>query len=178
MNIKGAKGDKGDKGEKGDTGAKGADGQTPTISIGTVTTGAAGTNASATISGTTPNLTLNLTIPKGDKGDKGDTGAGGTVSKTVKKLSASSSVTLTTDEYQYLEGNRDMTLALPNVNTTTDITELHLFYLPNAVRTLTFSNSNIKWQNSVPSIEANKWYEFIFTRTHSGVWLAGVVVYG
>ena len=223
VNIKGAKGD---KGEKGDTGAKGADGKTPNISIGTVTTGAAGTNASATISGTTPNLTLdltipkgdkgsngingqtpkisigtvttgaagssasasisgttpnltlNLTIPKGDKGDKGDKGAVGTVSKTVKTLTSASSVTLTTDEYQYLYGNMDMTLALPNINTTTDITELHLFYLPNAVRTLTFSNSNIKWQNSVPNIEANKWYEFIFTRTHSGVWLAGVVVYG
>ena len=174
VNIKGAKGD---KGEKGDTGAKGADGQTPNISIGTVTTGAAGSSASAEITGTTPNLTLNLTIPKGDKGDKGDTGAGGTVSKTVKKLSSASSVTLTTDEYQYLEGNRDMTLALPNVNTTTNITELHLFYFPNVVKTLTFSNSNIKWQNSVPNIEANKWYEFIFTRTHSGVWLAGVVVY-
>ena len=226
VNIKGAKGDKGDKGEKGDTGAKGADGKTPNISIGTVTTGAAGTNASATISGTTPNLTLdltipkgdkgsngingqtpkisigtvttgaagssasasisgttpnltlNLTIPKGDKGDKGDKGAVGTVSKTVKTLTSASSVTLTTDEYQYLYGNMDMTLALPNIITTTDITELHLFYLPNAVRTLTFSNSNIKWQNSVPNIEANKWYEFIFTRTHSGVWLAGVVVYG
>ena len=226
VNIKGDKGDKGDKGEKGDTGAKGADGKTPTISIGTVDTGAAGTNASATItgttpnltlnltipkgdkgnngvngqtpkisigtvttgaagssasasiSGTTPNLTLNLTIPKGDKGDKGDKGAVGTVSKTVKTLTSASSVTLTTDEYQYLYGNMDMTLALPNIDTTTDITELHLFYLPNVVRTLTFSNSNIKWQNSVPNIEANKWYEFIFTRTHSGVWLAGVVVYG
>ena len=223
VNIKGAKGD---KGEKGDTGAKGADGKTPNISIGTVATGAAGTNASATItgttpnltlnltipkgdkgnngvngqtpkisigtvttgaagssasasiSGTTPNLTLNLTIPKGDKGDKGDKGAVGTVSKTVKTLTSASSVTLTTDEYQYLYGNMDMTLALPDITTTTDITELHLFYLPNAVRTLTFSNSNIKWQNSVPNIEANKWYEFIFTRTHSGVWLAGVVVYG
>ena len=226
VNIKGDKGAKGDKGEKGDTGAKGADGKTPNISIGTVATGAAGTNASATItgttpnltlnltipkgdkgnngvngqtpkisigtvttgaagssasasiSGTTPNLTLNLTIPKGDKGDKGDKGAVGTVSKTVKTLTSASSVTLTTDEYQYLYGNMDMTLALPDITTTTDITELHLFYLPNAVRTLTFSNSNIKWQNSVPNIEANKWYEFIFTRTHSGVWLAGVVVYG
>ena len=115
---------------------------------------------------------------QGPKGDKGDTGANGTVSKKVKVLSSASSVTLATDEYQYLFGNRDMTLALPNVDTNTDITELHLFYLPNEVRTLTFSNSNIKWQNSVPTIEANKWYEFIFTRTHTGVWLAGVVVYG
>ena len=178
--LKGAKGDKGDKGEKGDTGAKGADGQTPTISIGTVTTGAAGSSASASISGTTPNLTLNLTIPKGDKGDKGDTGAAGsgeTVTKTVKVLSSSAKVTLTTDEYQYLEGNRDMSLTLPTVSTSTDVTILHLFYLPNAKRTLTFSDSTIHWQNSTPTIEANKYYEFIFTRTHKGAWLAGVVVY-
>ena len=177
VNIKGAKGDKGDK---GDTGAKGADGQTPNISIGTVTTGAAGTNASATISGTTPNLTLNLTIPKGDKGDKGDTGAagsGGTVTKTVKVLTSSAKVTLTTDEYQYLEGNRDMSITLPIVSTSTDVTILHLFYVPNAARTLTFSDSTIHWQNSTPTIEANKYYEFIFTRTHKGAWLAGVVVY-
>ena len=180
VNIKGDKGDKGDKGEKGDTGTKGADGQTPNISIGTVTTGAAGTNASATISGTTPNLTLNLTIPKGDKGDKGDTGAagsGGTVTKTVKVLTSSAKVTLTTDEYQYLEGNRDMSLTLPTVSTSTDVTILHLFYVPNAARTLTFSDSTIHWQNSTPTIEANKYYEFIFTRTHKGAWLAGVVVY-
>ena len=178
VNIKGAKGDKGDK---GDTGAKGADGQTPNISIGTVTTGAAGTNASAEITGTTPNLTLNLTIPKGDKGDKGDTGAagsGGTVTKTVKVLTSSAKVTLTTDEYQYLEGNRDMSLTLPTVSTSTEVTILHLFYVPNAARTLTFSDSTIHWQNSTPTIEANKYYEFIFTRTHKGAWLAGVVVYG
>lgn len=300
----GAKGDKGDpftyadftseqltalkgaKGAKGDRGEKGADGVTPTLSIGTVTTGAAGSSASVTIGGTAPSYVLNFTIPKGDKGDKGDTGAAGSggsssggiafedsyvsdanlwltngytktsgtstlnlpsvctdtrdkwgilffiaenarngtgtqmffpidgaykgkiftrsivnrnqisswimlaskdditeavngaKSKTVKTLTSASSVTLATDEYQYLYGNMDMTLALPNITTTTDITELHLFYLPNAVRTLTFSNSNIKWQNSVPNIEANKWYEFIFTRTHTGVWLAGVVVYG
>lgn len=177
VNIKGAKGDKGDK---GDTGAKGADGQTPNISIGTVTTGAAGTNASAEITGTTPNLTLNLTIPKGDKGDKGDTGAagsGGTVTKTVKVLTSSAKVTLTTDEYQYLEGNRDMSLTLPTVSTSTEVTILHLFYVPNAARTLTFSDSTIHWQNSTPTIEANKYYEFIFTRTHKGAWLAGVVVY-
>ena len=177
---KGDKGDKGDKGEKGDTGTKGADGQTPTISIGTVTTGVAGSSASAEITGTTPNLTLNLTIPKGDKGDKGDTGAagsGGTVTKTVKVLSSSAKVTLTTDEYQYLEGNRDMSLTLPTVSTSTDITILHLFYVPNAKRTLTFSDSTIHWQNSTPTIEANKYYEFIFTRTHKGAWLAGVVVY-
>ena len=65
---------KGDKGDKGDVGAKGQDGVTPTLSIGTVTTGNAGSNASVTMTGSSPNYTLNFTIPKGDKGDSGSGG--------------------------------------------------------------------------------------------------------
>ena len=49
-------------------GEKGSQGQSPTIAVGTVTTGAAGSSASATITGTTPNLSMALTIPKGDPG--------------------------------------------------------------------------------------------------------------
>lgn len=52
----------------------------PDIGIGTVTTGAAGSQASASISGTTGDVELNLTIPRGDKGpagEKGNTGARG-----------------------------------------------------------------------------------------------------
>ena len=84
--LQGEKGDKGDPGERGPQGnpgeqgpqgPAGADGQTPNLTIGTVTTLAAGTNATAQITGTTPNLTLNLGIPKGEKGDKGATGASG-----------------------------------------------------------------------------------------------------
>ena len=51
------------KGDKGDTGA------TPNFSIGTVTTGAAGSSASATITGTDEAPVLNLTIPRGDTGE-------------------------------------------------------------------------------------------------------------
>ena len=92
----GAKGDKGDqgiqgiqglKGDKGDQGIQGAKGDTGDIgpanvlSVGTVsaTTG----NPSATITGTSPNQTLNLTLktgatgPKGDKGDTGEQGPKG-----------------------------------------------------------------------------------------------------
>ena len=94
--AKGDKGDKGDpgaKGDKGDIGEKGADGVTPTLSIGTVTTGAAGSSASVTMGGTAPSYVLNFTIPKGDKGDKGDTGASGSGSGgyglTTKVLSLS-----------------------------------------------------------------------------------------
>ena len=63
---------KGEKGDKGDTGS------TNTLSIGTVTTGEAGSQASAIITGDAPNQTLNLTIPKGDKGDTGAAGQNGT----------------------------------------------------------------------------------------------------
>ena len=56
---------------------RGASGQTPTIKVGTVTSGAA---PSATIKGTSPDLTLDLVLAKGDPGTKGDTGAPGVVS--------------------------------------------------------------------------------------------------
>ena len=82
-----------------------------------MSTGAAGSTATVTITGTAPNYVLNFTIPKGDKGDKGDKGADGTVSKTVKTLTSASSVTLATDEYQYLYGNMNMTLSLPDITT-------------------------------------------------------------
>lgn len=86
LNLVLPKGDKGENGAKGETGAKGADGAkgekgadgvTPTLSVGTVTTGEAGSSASVTMSGTAPDYVLNFAIPKGDKGDKGDNGASG-----------------------------------------------------------------------------------------------------
>lgn len=79
----GPKGEPGEQGPKGDTGPQGPageDGQTPNVTIGTVQTLPAGANATAEITGTTPNLALNLGIPKGDPGEqgpKGDTGEAG-----------------------------------------------------------------------------------------------------
>lgn len=63
---------KGDKGATGAAGTDGATGATPALSIGTVTTGAAGTNASVTISGTNEAPVLNFTIPRGAKGNAGN----------------------------------------------------------------------------------------------------------
>lgn len=54
---------------KGQEGQPGQTGATPDISIGTVTTGAAGSQASATMTGTPERPVLNLTIPKGDPGE-------------------------------------------------------------------------------------------------------------
>lgn len=61
VSTQGPKGDKGDQGEQGPA---------ATISIGTVTTGAAGTEASVTNSGTQGSAILDFIIPRGDKGDE------------------------------------------------------------------------------------------------------------
>ena len=54
---------RGAKGDKGDPGA------TPNLTIGSVTTLDAGQNATASITGESPNLTLNLGIPRGADGE-------------------------------------------------------------------------------------------------------------
>ena len=62
----GARGEPGSPGAKGDKGDPGA---TPNITIGSVTTLDAGQNATASITGESPDLTLNLGIPKGADGE-------------------------------------------------------------------------------------------------------------
>lgn len=65
----GAQGIQGVKGDKGDAAA--------TINVGTTTTGAAGTNASVTNSGTSSAVVLNFTIPQGPQGIQGPEGPAG-----------------------------------------------------------------------------------------------------
>ena len=64
----GPQGPKGPQGATGATGATGADGQAATISVGTVTTGEPGTDASVTNSGTSSAAVLDFTIPRGQRG--------------------------------------------------------------------------------------------------------------
>ncbi len=59
------------KGPKGDTGPKGDAGAAASIRIGSVTTGAAGSNASVTNSGTASNVVLEFTLPRGNDGKDG-----------------------------------------------------------------------------------------------------------
>lgn len=68
----GSKGDKGDPGDKGSPGEKGSPGAAATISIGTVTTGDPGTDASVTNSGTEHAAVFDFVIPKGESGASGD----------------------------------------------------------------------------------------------------------
>lgn len=77
--IQGPKGDTGSKGPQGDTGPQGSTGRAATISIGTVTTGASGTQAEVINVGTENDAVLNFVIPQGPKGADGSgSGGGGT----------------------------------------------------------------------------------------------------
>ena len=84
--INGAAGPKGDPGEQGPPGTNGTngtngingtDGAAATITVGTVTTGGAGTSVVVTNVGTSAAAILNFTIPRGDTGPAGPSGSGG-----------------------------------------------------------------------------------------------------
>ena len=71
----GPEGPKGDKGDKGDEGpASTVPGPANNLTVGTVTTGAADSNAEVTVTGSSPNQSVNFTIPRGAQGAKGDPG--------------------------------------------------------------------------------------------------------
>ena len=65
------------RGPAGKDGKDGATGPAPSIKIGAVSSG---TTPSATIKGTSPDLTLDLVFAKGDQGERGERGAPGVVS--------------------------------------------------------------------------------------------------
>lgn len=169
--LKGAKGEpgiqglKGEKGDKGDTGATGRDGVTPKISIGTVSTVEPNVSASATISGTTDNLKLNLSIPKGQKGDT--TTVGDTLVKTPVN---GGSVALTKDKYQLVNLTKNTDITLPSVKA---FTQIHLFFTLNS--DITISLPSIRWQK-IPTFEKYLTYEVIFTYLE-GTWLGGCIAY-
>ena len=77
--IQGATGNTGAQGPKGDQGATGATGPANSLAIGTVNTGAPGSNATASITGTPPSQTLSMSIPTGATGATGAQGPQGNV---------------------------------------------------------------------------------------------------
>lgn len=81
---------------QGTPGTPGAPGVSPALSIGSVTTGAAGTNAVVTMTGTTAFPVLNFTIPRGANGTSGTviqivsgTGSAAVVANTSTKITVS-----------------------------------------------------------------------------------------
>ena len=82
-------------GATGPTGPTGDSGETPTLGIGTVTTGEPGTQATASITGTAPNYILNLTIPQGPTGPQGlqgETGPTGPTGPTERLFKSSNKI--------------------------------------------------------------------------------------
>ncbi len=76
------------------------------LTIGTVTTGAAGSSASANISGSAGSQVLDLTIPRGDKGEPGNVQSGGTpVVGKIAIVSGVSPTTITTGYDVYTGGS-------------------------------------------------------------------------
>lgn len=96
VGAQGIQGDQGIQGVKGDQGIQGTAGPSNTLTIGTVTTGAAGSSAAATVTGTSPNQTLNLTVPQGIQGIQGNVGPAGTITgATATGLAAGATPTVT-----------------------------------------------------------------------------------
>ncbi len=75
----------GGKGDPGTNGINGTNGTSATIAVGTVTTLAAGSNATVTNSGTASAAILNFGIPQGNPGQNG-TGTGGGLPTTVGRI--------------------------------------------------------------------------------------------
>ena len=71
INLGIPRGQTGAQGAPGQDGQDGQDGQSPTIAVGTVTTLDPGQDATAEITGETPNLVLSLGIPQGQPGKDG-----------------------------------------------------------------------------------------------------------
>lgn len=90
---RGARGTRGARGVKGLTGANGAAGSTATISVGSVTTEAPGSQATVTNSGSGSNAILNFGIPQGAAGAAA-TGIAATAYGQVWMGSGTNSVTL------------------------------------------------------------------------------------
>lgn len=90
---------KGDPGAAGAQGSPGATGPAVNLTVGTITTGAPGAAATVTITGTAPNQSLSMTLPKGDTGPTGPTGAAGPANTlsigTVTTAAAGSSASAT-----------------------------------------------------------------------------------
>lgn len=77
LNFTIPRGADGAPGADGRDGTDGQDGASATVSVGTTTTGAAGTDASVTNSGTPSDAVLNFAIPRGADGQDGADGADG-----------------------------------------------------------------------------------------------------
>lgn len=108
---------RGDNGATGATGPAGANGAAASVQIGTVTTGAAGSNAQVQNSGTSNAAVLNFTIPKGADGAAGAPGL-------IFRGIWSSSYGYAANDAVFYNGSSYIALAASaNVNPATDVAQ-------------------------------------------------------
>ena len=91
----GPQGPQGETGAVGPQGPAGTAGEAATVTVGTTTTGDAGTNASVTNTGTAQNAILNFTIPRGETGATGPQGTTATNEYGYKYDTTTNPITLT-----------------------------------------------------------------------------------
>lgn len=128
VSIKGEKGDRGLQGVQGDMGAA------ATIKIGTVTTGAAGSNASVTNSGTASNAVFDFVLPKGKDGADG----GVTVDDTLSDISTNPV------QNKVVKSALDNRAVLDESNTFTSPNRFDDIYMADGM-------SSLKWYNGSPN---------------------------
>ena len=153
----GEKGEQGPQGEKGEQGPQGEKGEQ----------GSQGEKGEKGEQG-----------PKGEKGEQGPQGEQGPPGESIKSDMTQNDIsnnvlTLTTDKYQECEMLDGTEIVLP----TLDIyEEIHLFFSTTSDIAIVMPNG-LKYQQ-IPSILANKTYEFIFTYTNTSKgWVFGYIEY-
>ena len=111
----------GPQGDTGATGATGAAGAAASIQVGTVVTGAAGSTATITNSGTSSAATFNFSIPRGDTGTTGaGVAVGGTTGQILAKIDGTNYNT------QWVTPTDTNTTYTQNASTTTGGANLNL----------------------------------------------------
>lgn len=134
-------------GATGAQGPKGDDGDPAPLPAfeATATTGAPGTNADASVSGTYPDLSLDLTIPRGDKGDPGPPNALtiGTVTTGAPGSAADASITGTAPE-------QVLNLTIP-IGATGAVSAWEYYAAGRPDIPATLDPAALAWRNAAPS---------------------------
>lgn len=140
QNVKGEPGYTPIKGKDyfdGKNGVDGKDGLTPTLKVGTTTTGKAGTNANVEMLQNGTEYTLNFTIPKGKDGTGGSGGNGGNVdlSDYALKSELPTKTSQLTNDSGFITEHQDLSdyakkTDIPNVDgfVTKDVSNLTNYY--------------------------------------------------
>ena len=125
---------KGDTGNAGTNGTNGTNGTAATIAAGTTTTGAAGSSATVTNSGTSSAAVFNFTIPQGVQGATGATGATGSSGVITVNAPITNSGTSTAANLSVSAGTTS-TAGILQLTDSTSSTSTTTAATPNAVKT-------------------------------------------